>query len=549
MPNPPSIFNDVLGPVMRGPSSSHSAAANRIARLARDLVGEAIRKVTVRYDPNGSLVTTHREQGSDLGLYSGLLGWTPEDERLPTYQQACADAGIEIDLRYESYDAPHPNFYRLELLGESGRLSRLDAISTGGGMIELIAVDGVPVPSAGDLDLTLCWLDSEPAEDVWSSHPAAEAAESVAWHQGEEGGLLVFESREPLPAVGELAELLGAKHDRALRAVLPILSRRDLSVPFETCAQMRRRADFNTATLAQLAIEYEAARGGVAGEEVLRRIRAVADIMRGAVEQGLAGTEYADRILPSQSPRFTRAEQEGRLVPADVTNRIIRYVSAIMEVKSSMGVIVAAPTAGSCGAMPGAVFAVADTLGATEEETAKALLIAGLIGVFIARDATFAAEEGGCMAECGSGSAMAAAAIVYLCGGDNQQSHAAASMALQNGLGVICDPIANRVEAPCLGRNIMAATNALACANMALGGYNHLVPLDEVIEAMNSVAASMPREVRCTALGGLSVTPTSLQIVEQLGKYSDTEASTAKPLSAAKPLSTAKPFSSPTPGC
>ena len=88
MSQPPSIFNDVIGPVMRGPSSSHSAAANRIGRLARDLVGEPLREVIVRYDPNGSLVTTHRDQGTDLGLYSGLLGWPPEDERLPTWRRA-----------------------------------------------------------------------------------------------------------------------------------------------------------------------------------------------------------------------------------------------------------------------------------------------------------------------------------------------------------------------------------------------------------------------------------------------------------------------------
>ena len=122
------------------------------------------------------------------------------------------------------------------------------------------------------------------------------------------------------------------------------------------------------------------------------------------------------------------------------------------------------------------------------------------------------------MAECGSGSSMAAAAMVHLAGGTNDQQLGAASMALQNHLGMICDPVANRVEAPCLGRNVMAATNALACANMALGGYDHLVSLDEVILAMNSVAKAMPREHCCTALGGLSVTPTSKRIAGELAK-------------------------------
>ena len=516
MSQPPSIFNDVLGPVMRGPSSSHSAAANRIGRLARDLLAEPLKKVISRYDPNGSLVTTHKDQGTDLGLYSGLLGWTPEDERLPTYGEVMEREGIEVEVSYESYDAPHPNFYRLELHGVSGRIEYLDAISTGGGMIELIAVDQISLPAAGDLDLTVFWLEDEPSEAEWASHPAAEVAEYVRWHQADGRGLLVFFSRAALPDVEGLSKALGAERVRVLGAVLPILSRKDLRVPFETCAQMREQAEFTEGTVADLALAYESARGGESRAEVLERMKGLAAIMRGAVEEGLAGTEYADRILPSQSPGFTKAEEAGQLIAADINNRIIRYVTAIMEVKSSMGVIVAAPTAGSCGAMPGAVLAVADSLGSSEEETAQALLIAGLIGVFIARDATFAAEEGGCMAECGSGSAMAAAAMVHLAGGSNEQQLGAASMALQNNLGMICDPVANRVEAPCLGRNVMAATNALACANMALGGYQHLVPLDEVIHAMNGVAEAMPREHCCTALGGLSVSPTSKRIAGEL---------------------------------
>ncbi len=513
---PPSIFNDVLGPVMRGPSSSHSAAANRIGRLARDLAGEPFHEVIVRYDPNGSLVTTHTDQGSDLGLYSGLLGWTPEDERLPTYPTALKEAGIEVDVRYESYDAPHPNFYRLELTGESGSRYALDAISTGGGMIELIAIDGVSVPGAGDLELSVLWLSAEPPEAAWRRHPIAEAAEKVSWHPGEKGGLLVLSSREALEDLEEFSRELGAERVRVLKAVLPILSRRNLTLPFETCAEMVALDGFEDSSIADQAIAYEAARGGVDKAEVVERMREVMGIMRAAIETGLAGTEYADRILPSQSPGFTAAELAGRLVPAEVNNRIIRYVSAIMEVKSSMGVIVAAPTAGSCGAMPGAVLAVADAIGADDEQAVRALLIAGLIGVFIARDATFAAEEGGCMAECGSGSSMAAAAIVYLMGGSAERSLAAASMALQNNLGMICDPVANRVEAPCLGRNVMAATNALACANMALAGYAHLVPLDEVIQTMNDVAKAMPREHCCTSLGGLSVGPTSKRIAGEL---------------------------------
>ena len=153
-----------------------------------------------------------------------------------------------------------------------------------------------------------------------------------------------------------------------------------------------------------------------------------------------------------------------------------------------------------------------------DEAVAKALLAGGMIGTFIATQWTFAAEVGGCQAECGAAAAMTAAALVTLAEGTLSQAVAAASVALQNMLGLVCDPVANRVEVPCLGKNILAAGNALACANMALSGYNPVIPLDEVIESARRVGQSMPCELRCTALGGLSVTNTSREIERRLGR-------------------------------
>jgi L-serine dehydratase len=141
-----------------------------------------------------------------------------------------------------------------------------------------------------------------------------------------------------------------------------------------------------------------------------------------------------------------------------------------------------------------------------------------MIGIFIAAHATFAAEVGGCMAECGSGSGMAAAGIVGLKKGTLSEALGAASMALQSSLGMICDMIADRVEAPCLNRNVMAATNAISCANMALSGYNHLIPLDEVVETMKRVGDALPNTLRCTGLGGLAITKTAKEIEARLGQ-------------------------------
>jgi L-serine dehydratase len=242
----------------------------------------------------------------------------------------------------------------------------------------------------------------------------------------------------------------------------------------------------------------------------------IVGIMEGSVAEGLAGTEYPDRILPAQTPGYATSLGRGELLDLGMLNTIVLNVSAIMETKSSMGVVVAAPTAGSCGALAATVVGAGEALGASRTEIARALMAAGLVGVFIAAGSTFAAEVCGCQAETGAGAGMAASALVTLLDGSTDQALGAASMALQNTLGMICDPVANRVEVPCLGRNVLAASNAVTSANLALAGFDSVIPLDEVIHTMDEVGKSLPHELRCTALGGLSVTPTSRAIEGRL---------------------------------
>jgi L-serine dehydratase len=166
--------------------------------------------------------------------------------------------------------------------------------------------------------------------------------------------------------------------------------------------------------------------------------------------------------------------------------------------------------------LPGTCLGVANALNMSEDMKVKAMLAAGLIGVFIAGKATFSAELGGCQAETGSGSGMAAAALITLFEGTFDQALGAASMALQNTFGLVCDPVANRVEAPCLGKNVMMAGNALSCANMVMAGFDPIIPLDEVIIAMHKVGQAIPCELRCTGKGGLAMTPTAQHLLEEL---------------------------------
>jgi L-serine dehydratase len=509
----PSIFNDVIGPVMRGPSSSHCAASLRIGRLCRDLMDGDIREVRIEFDPNGSLATTHKGQGSDMGLFGGFLGWEAYDERLPDYLQAIDAAGIKIQIDIHPIGATHPNTYQITLKNDR-ESHQVIALSTGGGMIQVIAIDGAPVNMAGDYFETLIYVKSP--ERV-SQFLQGIQADEIEVRRGDRTFIEIKSNRFPQE---ELLEELRGIDDvvslRKLHPVLPVLARKDMTVPFITCEEMLKYNEGKNLALWELAVHYEAQRGQITHEEVFAKMRAIVGIMENAIDLGLKGTTYKDRILGPQSVGFRKHWDAGNLVEGDVLNHVVMYTSAMMEVKSSMGVIVAAPTAGSCGALPGAVIGTAKALKIPQDEVVKAMLAAGIIGVFIAAHATFAAEVGGCMAECGSGSGMAAAGIVTLQKGTLNQSLAAASMTLQASLGMICDMIADRVEAPCLNRNVMAASTAISIANMALSNYDQVIPLDEVVQTMKKVGDAIPNTLRCTGLGGLAITRTAKKIEAML---------------------------------
>jgi L-serine dehydratase len=514
----PSIFNDVIGPVMRGPSSSHCAAAVRIGRIVRDLMDGEIEDVLIEFDPDGSLATTHESQGSDMGLYSGFLGWDTTDERLLSSPEAIREAGINVKINITLIEADHPNTYKITVTNSREKHS-LTAISTGGGIIEVIEIDGIKASVAGDYYDTLIYVGSD-GDQLLAHLKENILADEIHILGSEKTRFVEIKSQEFLAPETTLE--LRSKFDihsiKQIAPVLPVLSHREIKVPFITCAEMMEYNRDKNLDLWELAVHYERARGAITGEQVMEKMTDIIDVMQNAIHAGLAGTEYADRILGYQSGNFQTQMKNHRLINGGVLNQIIMYTTALMESKSAMGLIVAAPTAGSCGGLPGACIGAANAMGLSKADLTRAMLAGGMIGIFIAAHATFAAEVGGCQAECGAGSGMAAAALVTLAGGSTQQGVNAASMALQNILGMICDPVANRVEVPCLGKNVMAASNALACANMALADYDPIIPLDEVIQTMDAVGKMLPSALRCTAHGGLSITKTSKEIEKHLAK-------------------------------
>ncbi|MCB8940685.1 MAG: L-serine ammonia-lyase, iron-sulfur-dependent, subunit alpha [Ardenticatenaceae bacterium] len=507
---------------MRGPSSSHCAAAHRIGRLCLDLLDGEITSLVVEYDENGALKTTHSGQGTDMGLYSGILGYDIDDDRLQSFAKGLSNAGIQVEVKYLDYGAKHPNNYRLTIANEA-EVHTVEAISTGGGMIEVQKIDGAAVCMVGDYYELLVFYEGEPTElqlhlGKFSSFEFIEA------HQSSKTSFIEVKSAVAFDAdfLSTLAAIDSVQSVRVLNPVLPILARAGLDVPFISCHEMLEFNQGQNLALWELAVAYESRRGNISTEEVFEKMRAIVRIMKKSIHSGLAGTEYQDRILPAQAPKLKAAIEAGR-VQDDIGNRITLYTTAMMDVKSAMGVIVAAPTAGSCGTLPGAILGAASFLGAAEDDVVKAMLASGLIGVFIAAHATFAAEVAGCMAETGAGGAMAAAGLTHLHGGTLQQALNASAKALGASLGLVCDMIGDRVEVPCLDKNVSAAHKALAAMNMAVAGYTDVIPLDEVIDAMFLVGESMPRELCCTGLGGLAIAPTAQRILLQLTSTKENE--------------------------
>ena len=521
MRQPVSIFNDVIGPVMVGPSSSHTAASARIGYLLRCICRNQPQQILCEFSCFGSLALCHEGQGTDMGLAGGLLGLAPDDERMPQAMALAFEAGIELTFAITEEAFKHPNTYQIRAQG-GGRQFSATFISSGGGMIELQKLNTIPLSIDGGYYETLFVLEK------CNESAARQAAHTLGAtlidyegfrleNDGEGNYLINVKSARPYSGA-ELAfqeteiKNLHLADIIQLPPVLPIQSYRSCPGLFNTAAEIEALAQEHKLTLAQLALLYEARRGHISEAEVYERMRQLLRVMRQAIERAEGRPEFAGRILPPQAHLLETAP----LLPNQTLNAALRNITLLMEAKSAMLPIVAAPTAGSCAALPGTIIGAAQSLGKGEDEMVEALLAAALVGVLIARHATFAAEVGGCQAECGAGSGMAAAGLAQMMGGNAQTALNAAALALQNVFGLVCDPVASRVEAPCLGRNIMAGANAIAMAQAALAGFDPLIPLDETIAAMHEVGRKIDSSLRCTCRGGLSVTPTARAIEQKL---------------------------------
>lgn len=267
--------------------------------------------------------------------------------------------------------------------------------------------------------------------------------------------------------------------------------------------------------ISRAALAYEEEAGERSREEILAEMEKNLATMEESIRVGLEDKQTSITGLMGDAADKLMNFREEALMGKNLA-AITAASLAVVEVNASMGRIVAAPTAGASGVLPGVVIEYARQQGLPREKMIEALFNGGAIGILIAHNACISGASGGCQAEVGSASAMAASALTELRGGTPEQCLHAAAMTLKNLLGLVCDPVAGLVECPCIKRNAMGAVNAVLCSDMALAGITSVIPFDEVVEAMKNVGRMMHPDLRETARGGLAATPTARRIAEKI---------------------------------
>ena len=268
--------------------------------------------------------------------------------------------------------------------------------------------------------------------------------------------------------------------------------------------------------LDEIFLDEESAEREVPRDRLLATFHERWAVMRDSVRRGLAGGKSFSGLVGGDARRVMEFSRNGDIAGGRLVAKAIAYSIAVLEENSRMGVIVAAPTAGAAGMVPGTLLAISEERGFDDPTAVRGLVVAGGFGALVAARAELSGAAGGCQAEQGVGAAMAAGALTFLLGGDPEACVHAAALTLQNTLGLACDPVAGLVEVPCVVRNGFTAMLALAGAQTALAGVRSVIPMDEVVEAMVRIGEAMPRSLKETADGGLAMTPTGCRIRNEL---------------------------------
>ncbi len=510
-----SIFNDVLGPIMTGPSSSHSAGCGRIGLTVHCLYGRDIRHAEIVFEEKGSYPNTYIGQGSNYGFVGGLLGIPIYDERLKDAVEIAENEGRVFEFKKEDLGCHHPNEAEIRIFDEFGQLEMsVMTYSTGGGMFEITKMDDFKVYIDGSKPKVFICTKNRRSVDFIHDYLSKnnltfaliEAADSFLFDIDELKGF----DKDKYNALKDNATI---SYIRFVDPVTPVVKKADSMIPFYNAREAYQYAKDKNKAIWELAIDYESSYGDITASEIWDLARNVLTAMRSSSIAPDPERTKQYGFLPYRCREMeANVENMTGLFDIGLLQKSVFTSLAVMENSCAHNIVVAAPTAGSSGIIPGAIVAYGDNIGLNDEEICKALLAAGLVGVFIANQATFGAEVAACQAEIGASAAMAAAGCAEMIGASVFECFNAASMAMQNLMGLICDPVGGLTEIPCISRNASAVANAVICANMSKLGFDAVIPLDETIITMKQVGELLPDALRCTCKGGLCATATGCSI-------------------------------------
>lgn len=266
----------------------------------------------------------------------------------------------------------------------------------------------------------------------------------------------------------------------------------------------------------EIVIENDGKERQVKKEESFLKMKQMYEAMEEADKSYQAKLQSSSKLVGGDREKVYQALKEKQIICGDFIGKVMARAIGMGESNACMRRIVAAPTAGSCGVIPAVLLTYEEEKKAEREKMIEALYVAAGIGEVIAHRAFISGAEGGCQAEIGTASAMAAGAVAYLKGGDGNEICQACAIALKNLLGLACDPVAGLVEVPCIKRNVLGAVNALTSADLAIAGVRSAIPADEVIDAMREIGKNMPKSIKETGEGGLAATDTGRKIAEKL---------------------------------
>ena len=500
-----SIF-EIIGPVMMGPSSSGTAGMARLGAVAHKFIDEPIKSIDLRWCPQyGEEYYSCR---SHLGIIGGMLGINEYDIRLRNALDYAKEQGIELSTSlFEEPLPPHPLSVGITAKLASGKTFELIGMSVGGGSIQLLELDGFKVdPGATEAHLFI-WSDADvsaviaqrlPEGQIHGDEKDGRYLYYVSLEAGRDGKALeqIFDD---VPAVTKV---------RFIEPFIPLgfIPHKPLFTSFDELIALSEKTGKN---VAQLAVDYEINRTGRSEEEIRADMKQRLDIMRRSAEIGLQGVQSLCGFDPGDvGKRLLAAYNEGRTFGGSVLPKAIAIGIAIMEVDQSMGVVVATPTGGSAGIIPGPLFVLQEEHSFSDDDLVDALLVCAAMGVIIYfHGSTFSGSAGGCQAEVGISSGITAAAIAFLGGADTKLVCHACALSIKNILGLVCDPLRGSCEVPCIKRNGVGIANAFAAADMAIAGIESFIPPDEVIDSFVDIQKKMPKEMRAGNCGAPN-TPT-----------------------------------------